>query len=406
MLGNMETLASGGADIWAEVRGVMERTGGLVTSLELVCDAHNNVTTVERPGDFQRSPLGGCDQECGQEMRCGHVCSLPCHPVSTRHVCSAPCVKTCLTGLHPCPLPCDELCGPCHVTVEARLACGHGTSVPCHQSSRTEHIVCSVTSVTELPCGHQAITPCGAPPGQCGVSCHEAMSCGHPCGLPCHPASQPHRLASLCREPCSRQMCADPEHRCPRPCGDPCPPCEVRVTRQLPCGHQAHLACSDAVTEYECSQRCERPRVCGHQCKNLCHEECGPCPVWSEAISLPCGHQVRGRCGEPPLCEAPVPASGSRGCGHSATVPCHLSASGGALALDARCDMSCAAQLLCGHQCPAPCWGCDSDLHPPCVQPCPPAPGRWSPLSRPLWESSVLPAPRDVSWPALTINAR
>ena len=381
---------------------MMERRGGLVTSLELVCDAHNNVTTVERPRDFQQSPLGGCDQECGQEMRCGHVCSLPCHPVSTRHVCSNPCVKMCLSGLHPCHLLCDELCGPCHVTVEARLACGHLTSVPCHQSFRPEHIVCSVTSVTVLPCGHQALTPCGAPPGQCGVSCHEAMSCGHPCGLPCHPASQPHRLASLCREPCSRQMCADPEHRCPRPCGDPCPPCEVRVTRQLPCGHQADLACSEAVTEYECSQRCERPRVCGHQCRNLCHEECGPCPVWSEAISLPCGHQVRGRCGEPPLCEAPVPASGSRGCGHSATVPCHLSASGGSPASDARCDMPCAAQLLCGHQCPAPCWGCDSGLHPPCVQPCPrplvcghPCPGLCGEFCPPCTKRCLLACPHN-----------
>ena len=122
--------------------------------------------------------------------------------------------------------------------------------------------------------------------------------------------------------------------------------------------------------------------------------------VWSEAISLPCGHQVRGRCGGPPLCEAPVPASGSRDCGHSATVPCHLSASGGALALDARCDMSCAAQLLCGHQCPAPCWGCDSGLHPPCVQPCPrplvcghPCPGLCGEFCPPCTKRCLLTCP-------------
>ena len=248
------------------------------------------------------------------------------------------------------------------------MPCGHVTSVPCHQ--RTDNIVCSVTSEAVGSCGHRVLTPCGRPPEACGVRCQKLMECGHPCSLPCHPPSQPHKLSSLCQEPCSRHVCPNSAHSCPRKCSEPCPPCEVRVTRQLGCGHEAVLACSEAVTEHECTQRCERERDCGHGCRNLCYEECGPCQVWSEALSLPCGHRVRGRCGQPPLCEAQVPVSGSRGCGHQATVPCHLSASGSP-ASDVRCDMQCEARLVCGHLCPAPCWGCDTGLHPPCVQPCP-----------------------------------
>ena len=196
------------------------------------------------------------------------------------------------------------------------------------------------------------------------------MECGHPCNLQCHPASQAHNHPSLCQEPCVRQICVNPEHVCPNKCSEECPPCEVRQRRRLLCGHEADLACSEAVSGYECTQRCERPRGCGHACRNLCHEECGPCPVWADSLLLPCGHTGRGRCGDPPLCVELVPASGSRGCGHSATVPCHLSASDSASDESARCEMPCAAELLCGHLCPAPCWGCGSGLHPPCLQPC------------------------------------
>ena len=165
----------------------------------------------------------------------------------------------CVRGRHLCPRPCEKLTG------ERELPCGRVTIVPCHQ--RTDNIVCSVTSETVLSCGHRVLTPCGGPPQTCDVRCQELMECGHLCSLPCHPPSQPHKLASLCQEPCSRQICSNPAHSCPRRCSEPCPPCEVRVTRQLACGHEAVLACSEAVTEYECTQRCERPRDCGQGCR-------------------------------------------------------------------------------------------------------------------------------------------
>ena len=101
MLGNMETLSSGGSDIWRQVRGLMESTGGLVTNLHIVCDTHKSLTVMQRPEDFDQSPLGGCDQECGQEMRCGHVCRVTCHPAIIRHVCRAPCVSGCFFGTPP-----------------------------------------------------------------------------------------------------------------------------------------------------------------------------------------------------------------------------------------------------------------------------------------------------------------
>ena len=118
-------------------------------------------------------------------------------------------------------------------------------------------------------------------------------------GVACHLQYKCSLISVIASTPKTRNLC----HK-------ECRPYPVAVS--LPCGHEAVLAFFEAMSEYECSGRCAGPR--GHVCRNLCHEECGPCLVWSEALSLPCGHQVRGRCGEPPLCMEPVPASGSPAC--------------------------------------------------------------------------------------------
>ena len=248
-------------------RDTLETEGAVLDRLQFICEAHGKVTTVQTAEDFAKSPAGGCDAPCGAEMRCGHVCQLPCHPPSVRrHVCREPCAKLCRAGLHACPLPCDALCEPCRVPVEIQLGCGHAVTGACHEAARADTRVCTETVLTPLPCGHTARARCGQTP-VCGDTCSELLPCGHACGLACHHPSQEHAHPRQCEQPCRRRVCSEPEHGCPRRCGEECAPCQVLVTRSLPCGHLATLLCSEEAASQECSSRCGRQLACGHSCR-------------------------------------------------------------------------------------------------------------------------------------------
>ena len=134
---------------------------------------------------------------------------------------------------------------------------------------------------------------------------------------------------------------------------------------------------------------------CGHPCRSLCYEQCGPCKVWVEPLVLPCGHTASGGiCGDPPPpCTHLVSAGQSSLCPHEARVLCGASSSvesppctqpcGARLScshlctgtcsdcsrhgLHQSCQADCARILVCGHPCPAVCGA----LCPPCTRRCP-----------------------------------
>ena len=255
ILGSLELLCQQ-SQVWRRVSQILRQGDSLVESIQLTCAAHGSTTQIRTPEDFSLSPLGGCSAPCEERLRCGHHCSLHCHPASRRHQCGQPCEKLCANNLHRCPLPCDSLCGlRCEESRELELECGHTTTVPCYVRNHT--VSCPELLTVSLPCGHSTALPCSQredPLPPCPLPCQHQLECGHPCSLPCHGTQQPHQ--SQCREPCSRRRrgCRA-DHRCERLCYEDCgPPCDLTVSRSLPCHHQANMECHTDPAQYECTK--------------------------------------------------------------------------------------------------------------------------------------------------------
>ena len=101
---------------------------------------------------------------------------------------------------------------------------------------------------------------------------------------------------------------------------------------------------------------------CGHPCRSLCYEECGPCKIWLDTRVPDCGHQVSGGlCGDPPpACTHLVSSGQSSLCPHQAKVLCGTTdSSTGA----APCSEPCGALLSCSHRCTGICSECSSSGH-------------------------------------------
>ena len=350
MIGNMETLRQH-SSLWRKVDQILRSHGNIVNQIEFTCDTHKQVISIKHKDDFVKSPLGGCDALCDTWLTCGHVCHLPCHVSTIRHTCDAPCNKLCHNNKHKCNKKCDQLCGPCMVQEDVELPCGHLVSVPC--SSRKDNIICSQISETILKCGHVLNIKCGeqliSSELVCEAKCEEKLECGHICGLQCHGEDGNHQ--QTCKQPCSRSICPR-QHPCPKKCHEPCPPCQETFTVTLPCSHEATLFCTEDVDSYECTHRCSRILDCGHPCKYLCHEPCGPCHIRVEGVLLPCGHRVSGPCGNLPPCQEPVQAGLESSCHHVAMVPCHLAASGNHVMesppVQQQCNQTCDILMSCG----------------------------------------------------------
>ena len=386
IIGNIDTLCQQ-STLWTKVKQILEKQSSLVDKIEFKCTIHDNVISISQPEHFSLSPLGGCNNQCGYIMTCGHICHLKCHTSSLRHVCDQPCAKMCLNNLHKCQKKCDELCGLCQELVEIQLSCGHNVSVACH--IRKETIVCSNEIEYFLDCGHSLSVKCGSKIDfnmTCSRQCDAILECGHMCNLKCH-NDENHQ--QLCQEACNKTIC-DKGHPCPKKCHEKCPPCQVEVMVTLPCSHEEKMLCSENIADAECSKKCLRVLDCGHQCKGLCSEPCGPCPVRLDKVIRYCGHVYTGRCdnmntctqpcekvlpcGHPcqevcsspctSLCQIPVSSSGIKSsCNHVAMIPCHLASNSDNMNNNnspSLCQERCESVLKCGHTCPAPCYQCSS----------------------------------------------
>ncbi|KAL3468590.1 P-loop containing nucleoside triphosphate hydrolase protein [Aspergillus heterothallicus] len=119
MFGNAELLAQTN-ELWAQVLFVLgnkmaaPRVG---YELPITCLKHNNRTYIKDPSDWKRVN-GGCELACGENLPCGHKCTISCHSFShdqidctqvcnrrmaCNHMCKTPCKKS-----HTCSCNCDE----------------------------------------------------------------------------------------------------------------------------------------------------------------------------------------------------------------------------------------------------------------------------------------------------------
>ena len=389
ILGNLDKLCQH-SEMWRKVGDILLSQGALHSQVDMTCETHGAVTTIKDKTDFLKSPEGGCIAVCGVTLKCNHCCNKICHPSHQRHACNQPCEKRCKND-HLCPKLCDDLCGVCEVPVEMTLPCGHRTSVPCN--ARSEDIICKYEIIAELECGHSIAVICGQENMVCDQQCQELLDCGHPCDLPCHGGGdhQDH-----CQHPCDRisRGCSF-HHKCPGKCWEECEPCTLKITRPLPCSHEAEMDCSVSINEYECTKKCVKQLPCGHPCRALCYEPCSECKVWTECL-LECGHTVTGQCSAPPpctqqcekilacnhnckercgapcttKCEELVSAGSLEGCSHGAMIPCfkaQMSTENEVV----ECIEKCGKILSCGHKCQGTCSTCSkTGIHAPCFEQC------------------------------------
>ena len=318
-------LLSKHSDIWKKIVTDLKASGSIGNVLPVVCQIHNDEISVKTAEDFNtKVPKGGCQRPCAVRLKCGHACTLECHPCDRDHVefrCQKPCRNKRARCDHTCPKRCWEVCEQnCEIKVEKQLPiCGHTMLVRC--DTNPERIKCQKRCEKDLPCGHRcqrkcresctkkcheivkktdwlcghlASIACSATPADCSHPCEATLECGHTCSGTCGECRMgrihkrckehcgrvlicSHSCMSYCKEscpPCSAKcenLCGHSE--CPEKCGEPCTPCHEECLWKCP-----HHACTK-----KCSEMCERPRCnepcnqvlsCGHDCCGLCKEEC------------------------------------------------------------------------------------------------------------------------------------
>ncbi|KAI9142789.1 hypothetical protein BKA69DRAFT_1113975 [Paraphysoderma sedebokerense] len=340
LLGDANLLSSK-STMWKEVRDILQGRSAIQNSFSIFCQRHpETIREVKSPEEFQiHAPDGGCNLQCDVKLpKCGHTCSLKCHPYNPSHN-AISCLKPC-ARLHPCKHPCRKICyqdcGKCDEVVDPiTLECGHIYQKPlCHEVTENK-LKCKEVVQKIIPmCGHERLVRCVDDPSEvfCDAICGKALTCGHNCASKCGecikltiqqhemngiqlPTDSPFLEAThkACKIPCGRALsycqhnCAascHPEtkecpkceqlctimacehsscrHKCSEPCAacvEPCPwECEHRGSCPLPCGAPC--------TRLPCDERCSRQLDCGCRCPGICGEICPPsnlCPVHCSA---------------------------------------------------------------------------------------------------------------------------
>lgn len=109
LFGNANLLA-GSNELWRSVITTMRGDPvRLWHQLPVRCQTHGHTILMQYPEDWHGN-AGGCNQDCGVQLPCGHMCPLKCHPYShEKVVCHLACTKKLICG-HQCPNKCSESC--------------------------------------------------------------------------------------------------------------------------------------------------------------------------------------------------------------------------------------------------------------------------------------------------------
>ncbi|KAG6452108.1 NFX1-type zinc finger-containing protein 1 [Manduca sexta] len=138
------------------------------------------------------------------------------------------------------------------------------------------------------------------PEGGCNLICNLELSCGHNCELFCHGYDRAHKTnATRCHKKCERTIC-ELDHKCPYQCWQECKPCEVLMTKTLPCKHLMNLYChidpEDKSVKCCTEVPCTLP-ACQHAGKKMCHEDLAKVRCTERCIyRLDCGHACMRTC--------------------------------------------------------------------------------------------------------------
>ena len=186
IIGNA-TLLARDSDLWRNIFVDMQEQGTMGSELKLTCQNHpKNVIGASSAEDFENAPEGGCSEQCGMKLTCGHICDQVCHPTDLEHEqkfsCRQPCSKIICDLRHKCQRECGQVCGSCMEKVPKPIpGCKHEQSVPCSLDP-AEFKCKKVVTKQASPCGHDCKVPCFVVPSDviCKSSC-DVLDCGHPC---------------------------------------------------------------------------------------------------------------------------------------------------------------------------------------------------------------------------------
>ena len=313
------------SDIWKKIVTDLKASSSIGNVLPVVCQIHNDEISVKTAEDFNtKVPKGGCQRPCAVRLKCGHACTLECHPCDRDHVefrCQKPCRNKRARCDHTCPKRCWGVCEQnCEIKVEKQLPiCGHTMLVRC--DTNPERIKCQKRCEKDLPCGHRcqrkcresctkkcheivkktdwlcghlASMACSAIPADCSHPCEATLECGHTCSGTCGECRMG-RIHKRCKKHCGRVLICS--HSCMSCCKESCPPCSAKCENLcghsecpekcgepcIPCHEECLWNCPHHACAKKCSEMCERPRCnepcnqvlsCGHDCCGLCKEEC------------------------------------------------------------------------------------------------------------------------------------
>ncbi|GFO15524.1 nfx1-type Zinc finger-containing protein 1 [Plakobranchus ocellatus] len=261
------------------------------------------------------------------------------------------------------------------------------------------------------------------PEGGCSKPCGQQLHCGHTCLLTCHSWDRTHS-DTVCKQPCLKHC---PEgHPCPLTCAEQCGPCQVPVVKLMPgCQHEDQVPCHEDVREHLCSQLCNLTLPCGHQCRGRCGK-CSyngrhlPCLDKVEKAWPLCGHNNTAECYKDPAIEpCTTKCKETLSCGHKCKGSCGTCLGG---RVHVPCQTKCEKLLPCGHQCQSPCGGvcmpCNmrcpttcrhgkcsrqrcGDLCQPCLENCAMTCGHNACTQRCLDDCSVVPCTRQCGKPVV-----
>ena len=318
-------LLSKHSEIWRKIVTDLKASSSIGNALPVVCQIHNDEISVKTAEDFNtKVPMGGCQRPCAVRLKCGHACTLECHPCDKDHVefrCQKPCEKKRARCDHTCPKRCWEVCEQnCEIEVEKELPiCGHTMLVRCDtnpvmlkcQKRCEKDLSCGhrcqskcgesctekcreIVKKTDWPCGHLVSIACSATPNDCSHPCEATLECGHTCSGTCGECRMG-RIHKRCKKHCGRVLICS--HSCMSCCKESCPPCSAKCENLcghsecpekcgepcIPCHEECLWNCPHHACAKKCSEMCERPRCdepcnqvlsCGHDCCGLCKEEC------------------------------------------------------------------------------------------------------------------------------------
>ena len=242
-----------------------------------------------------------CQRPCRKRLSCHHMCSARCCDPCTLK-CTAPvkiklpfkhrsmaieCCKVGASGGNPCNTQCDR-----------QLKCGHRCAKLCG-----EDCMCATMVLSECTsCGGVVHVLCSSKydPASCRHNCKVTLLCGHKCSGRCGQcySSRMHqscpysvKVKHFCGNLSSPVPCIGLEHQCGQMYTVRCPHSEV--TLRCP---ETPPKCTQP-----CAWKCEH-----HSCTKLCHEMCDrpPCNMRC-TLSLQCGHKCESLCGEPCLSVCP-----------------------------------------------------------------------------------------------------